>query len=324
MDNKSNLHDPIKNIKHLTKLDQFLNDKNIDELKKLSIYGYNPNQYRLKIWKLLLLQSNKKLVMPKYTEDEYKTLNKYYNQIDKDIPRSMNHHDITINMNQIEQEVVKKTLRDIIQTIFSEHHNDLHYIQGYHSIALIFVLVCQAYKTNDAKILAYNLLKSLSYLHIRNNLRNTLEKVIESLNLVFPILKLYDLQLYNLLKTAQVQSFFSLSWILTWFSHNLNNYHTILRIFDFLLASDPIMPVYLVVMLIVSQKEQLLLLPSPDQGTIHSFFQSIDHLQHDNIELLLTNALRLYKQFPYQQIIKQQVKQQEVKQQVKKATTTIK
>ena len=43
----------------------------------------------------------------------------------------------------------------------------------------------------------------------------------------------------------QMHSMFTLSWILTWFSHNLTSFHQVCRIFDYLLASHPVAPVYL-------------------------------------------------------------------------------
>jgi len=45
----------------------------------------------------------------------------------------------------------------------------------------------------------------------------------------------------------QVQELFTLSWVLTWFSHNLQSFDDITRIFDHLLASHPVMPIYLTV-----------------------------------------------------------------------------
>lgn len=37
---------------------------------------------------------------------------------------------------------------------------------------------------------------------------------------------------------------FALSWLITWYGHVLSNFHHILRLYDFFLASHPLMPIY--------------------------------------------------------------------------------
>lgn len=43
----------------------------------------------------------------------------------------------------------------------------------------------------------------------------------------------------------QAQPYFALPWILTWFSHSLGDLDVVARIFDVLLVSHPLMPLYL-------------------------------------------------------------------------------
>lgn len=38
--------------------------------------------------------------------------------------------------------------------------------------------------------------------------------------------------------------YYALSWILTWFSHDLESLDKIARLFDLFVASSPLMPVY--------------------------------------------------------------------------------
>lgn len=47
-----------------------------------------------------------------------------------------------------------------------------------------------------------------------------------------------------LLCSADCQYYFALSWIITWYSHVLENNEDILRLTDFFLASHPLMSVY--------------------------------------------------------------------------------
>ncbi|RUP43469.1 hypothetical protein BC936DRAFT_137129, partial [Jimgerdemannia flammicorona] len=41
-----------------------------------------------------------------------------------------------------------------------------------------------------------------------------------------------------------VMPFYTLSWVLTWFSHDLTDFDKVMRLFDLFMASTPLMPVY--------------------------------------------------------------------------------
>lgn len=38
--------------------------------------------------------------------------------------------------------------------------------------------------------------------------------------------------------------YYTLSWVLTWFSHDLTDFEKVMRLFDLFMASTPLMPVY--------------------------------------------------------------------------------
>lgn len=44
---------------------------------------------------------------------------------------------------------------------------------------------------------------------------------------------------------AEVGTIFALSWLITWFGHVLSEFKHTLRLYDFFLASHPLMPIYL-------------------------------------------------------------------------------
>ena len=44
---------------------------------------------------------------------------------------------------------------------------------------------------------------------------------------------------------AELGVIFSLSWLITWYSHVMENLRIILRLYDFFIATDPLMPIYL-------------------------------------------------------------------------------
>ena len=51
---------------------------------------------------------------------------------------------------------------------------------------------------------------------------------------------------------------FGLSWMLTWYSHILEEFSMVQRLFDACLASHPLFPLYLVAATIIYNKDNLL------------------------------------------------------------------
>ena len=43
---------------------------------------------------------------------------------------------------------------------------------------------------------------------------------------------------------AEVGQIFALSWLITWFGHNLERFNVIVRLFDVFMANSPFMPIY--------------------------------------------------------------------------------
>ncbi len=55
-------------------------------------------------------------------------------------------------------------------------------------------------------------------------------------------IKIYILKFWN---RAELGIIFGLSWLITWYSHVMENLKIILRLYDLFIASDPLMPIYL-------------------------------------------------------------------------------
>jgi hypothetical protein len=72
------------------------------------------------------------------------------------------------------------------------------------------------------------------------------EGIIPMMNLIYKILA-PDVELMDDLNeiTGGMFPMFALSWVLTLFSHDLEDFSAICRIFDYVIASPPIVPVYL-------------------------------------------------------------------------------
>lgn len=83
---------------------------------------------------------------------------------------------------------------------------------------------------------------------------------------------------------------FAVSWVLTWFSHDLLDFNKICRVFDFMLSTHILAPLYLSTAVIISQRAEIIH-NSDDIGYIHSLFSGI--VNDMNIEDLISSAIYL-------------------------------
>lgn len=275
----------FKGSTHESKLLEVLDNKEVslEALRKLAPRGFVNDDMRRKVWPLLMGLSPS-VAKKDYPHDRIRE-HRYTQQVEKDVARSMFHFDVNKNWTKKTREESREALSRMINTLFSVHP-DLHYIQGFHDICSVFLMVC-------GEKLGYHVLERLSLLHIRESLRPSLEYVMEELNLIFPILERADPPVYQFLSQAHVQGFFTLSWVLTWFSHNLVRLSEVARVFDFLLASHPLMPVYLASSLVIHLREGLLH-GECDFAAVHQYFQSLP--KRIELDSLFDHAQKLFRE----------------------------
>lgn len=91
--------------------------------------------------------------------------------------------------------------------------------------------------------------------------------------------------------------FFALSWILTLFSHDVDTLDPIQRMFDYLLARNPISAIYLAVAILVAKKPQMMRLVKEmgqdamdDPSVLHPFFARLPPLIADTPDTPETEA----------------------------------
>jgi hypothetical protein len=82
-----------------------------------------------------------------------------------------------------------------------------------------------------------------------------------------------DKELGDFLSSLNMPLTFALPWILTWFSHSIDDIAVISRLFDILLVTPcPLFPVYVAAFVILSQRDQVLA-KSDDYTDVHCYFQ---------------------------------------------------
>ncbi|CAB1320493.1 unnamed protein product, partial [Coregonus sp. 'balchen'] len=94
---------------------------------------------------------------------------------------------------------------------------------------------------------------------------------------------------------AEVGTIFALSWLITWYSHVLSEFRHILRLYDFFLASHPLMAIYFAAV-IVLHREKEVKQTECDMAMVHQLLSQIP--QDLPYEELITQAHCLFTCYP--------------------------
>jgi hypothetical protein len=218
-------------------------------------------------------------------------------QVKTDIMRSFTHYQEDVSrFTATPLAALQEQLELIINAVLCAQP-DLHYYQGFHDIASVLLLV------TDQVGLAHGLLQQLSVHHLRPYHSATITPVLAILAGLYPLLSQSDPALVTALQQLNIPPYFALSWIITWFSHDLPCLDLTLRIFDFLIASHPFMPLYLSAAFVLARRQLLVtaIQQSPDFAIIHHQLREIPRSADWNaatIEELLVCARYLFVLHP--------------------------
>lgn len=145
------------------------------------------------------------------------------------------------------------------------------------------------------EVAAFKIMEVLSMDHLRECMETTMEKTSYRLNYIYPIIQKVDKRLYEHMDSAGVGTMFALPWYLTWFGHSLNQYRDVVRLYDFFLASPPLMPLYVAAALVIYRRQEVLSEPC-DMASIHCLLSQIpDNLDFEEI---LVSASNYYEKYP--------------------------
>ena len=225
-------------------------------------------------------------------------------QVAKDVNRAFVHYPRETDK-QLDRR--KQELSNVIVEVLRRHPS-LCYFQGYHDIVQVLYLVL-ATPINHSNLSTPAATSSmspcvpavtrLSLLRIRDYMLPSLSPAIRHLELLPVILQQADPELYAHL--PQVQANYALGATLTLFSHVIEEYRDITRLFDFFLASDAAVPVYFFASIILSRREELLAIEKDEDEAI--FYVVLGKLpQPFDIEGRIQHTLSLYERLPPQKL----------------------
>ncbi|KAK2872058.1 hypothetical protein FQN49_002591 [Arthroderma sp. PD_2] len=163
----------------------------------------------------------------------------------------------------------------------------LCYFQGYHDIAQVLLLVL------DRKH-AYLALEHISLFRIRDYMLPSLSPAITHLQLLPAIITAVDRKLGQHL--AGIQPFFALAATLTLYAHDIEEYVDIARLYDFILAHEPVVSIYLFATIILSRKDELYDIPTDEPEMIHGILSKLPNPL--NLEALISRTMQIYHAHP--------------------------
>ncbi|KAJ0003395.1 hypothetical protein NQD34_008493 [Periophthalmus magnuspinnatus] len=257
----------------------------IETLRRAAVSkgGLLTDEIRRKVWPKLL-NINVFDLPPKPGKDVREN-HRDHNQVLLDVRRSMKR--FPKGMPAAERAVLQEQLIDIILDVL-KCHPQLHYYQGYHDVAVTLLLVV-------GERMALALLDKLSNFHLRDFMDPTMDSTKHILNYLMPILEQVDTELHDFMIRAEVGTIFALSWLITWYGHVLSEFKYTLRLYDFFLASHPLMPIYLAAA-IVLHREKEVKTTECDMAMVHHLLSRIP--QDLPYELLIAQAQELFDHYP--------------------------
>ncbi|KAF2356793.1 Rab-GTPase-TBC domain [Trinorchestia longiramus] len=245
--------------------------------------GFVTDELRREVWPCLILMQESK--PPLLLTLQQAQLHPSFSQVVMDVERTLKRFPPNISPER------RRTLMDelirVIMTVL-QRNPLFHYYQGYHDVGITFLLVC-------GEQTAVQLLEELSLTHLREFLQPTMERTQRWLTYIYPMIAAESPALYAHMDQSGVGTMFCLPWLITWYAHSLSQYRHVVRLYDFLLASPPLMPMYVAGVILLQRKQQLLDVPC-DMPMLHQALSSIpDSIPLDKI---FREARLLYKRRP--------------------------
>lgn len=135
-----------------------------------------------------------------------------------------------------------------------EYRGELYYYQGYHDFVSVFLLTL-------GENLGFYCADAASRFLVWDYLLENFEPgVIPALKLLMHLLSKADQECYELIISCGDLPTFTLSWLLTWYSHVLPSLAVTQRLFDAILANstNSLYPLYLIISTIIVNRELLI------------------------------------------------------------------
>uniref|UniRef100_A0AC35TYZ1 Rab-GAP TBC domain-containing protein n=1 Tax=Rhabditophanes sp. KR3021 TaxID=114890 RepID=A0AC35TYZ1_9BILA len=219
-------------------------------------------------------------------EEDFSSLRQHkdWHQVELDVRRGLN----CMSSGETDTKALLTFTAFIVKILVP--NKNFNYYQGFHSVCIMIILtvgfpkafyICRKLSTKG--MFCSILLKSFE------------ESTIKDLKLMFPLIKKESGKIDKVFKNTSMGCLFALPWPITWFSHSLHYYQDMVVCFDFLLASHPLMPIYLCATLVISREEEIVECEQ-DMAALHGLLNKIP--PNLLIPPLIQSAQRLFYHYP--------------------------
>lgn len=213
----------------------------------------------------------------------------------RDGKSSSHNHDSTCpsetkSFDDKDQDELKKKLTELIVRLLIKKP-DLHYYQGFHDVCLTYMILLGDEKKAEDK------LDKMIDSHFKIYMQPTMLETQEHLAQIPIIIGLEQPEIQVFLEKSEVGTIFALSWVITWFSHVINDQADIERIFKFLEKHDTVMVLYLCSVIVLQKKEEIVKLEA-EMSTVHHYLTQLPRKEKFDFRKLFKEAEATYDKWP--------------------------
>lgn len=239
--------------------------------------GLLEDSIRKDVWPMLL--SVKKLDAP----DDPIVSHKSYEQVALDVARILKKSSPTsINLAEFKAKTLELIVKVLIQC------PELEYFQGFHYVAATLQLVL-------GDDLSYTVLCHLARSHFHLCMQSDMKPVMRAMDVINFLIEKKNPKLYEHLLKAKLGTVVFLPWVVTWFGHVIDDYSTIVRLYDVFISSHYYSVMYLSAVIVMHRADELLSTPC-DMPQLHEKIAALPaNLPFDD---LLVKTRELMDEFP--------------------------
>ncbi|KAF4551918.1 Rab-GTPase-TBC domain-containing protein 2 [Elsinoe fawcettii] len=243
--------------------------------------GFIEDEIRRQVWPILLGSDT----APEPTNDwKERPQHKDESQVALDVNRAFVYYP------RNESDTTLATRREALTTLIVStlrQHPTLSYFQGYHDIAQVLLLVLGLPSALTA-------LPRLTLLKIRDFLLPTLTGTNSQLSLLIPLLHTSDPDLCN--HISGLRPYFALAAVLTMFAHDIDDYTTISRLFDYLLSHPSLQLIYMFAAIVTLRRDELFEIDREEPEMLYAVLSKLPNPL--DLEALIRRTEGLREMFP--------------------------
>ncbi|KAG2186427.1 hypothetical protein INT43_002865 [Umbelopsis isabellina] len=261
--------------------------------------GFVNNSLRRRVWPVLLQYDTVKLGTS--TIDNDKEEHSDEKQVLLDVDRSLNAY--PEGLDEASKKEKQTELNEVIVEVL-RRNKALHYYQPPFLLqhSLTYYYTDAMLDTLDPVLRQVTLLDTL-YQHEDHQISDFLQEYVLWLFILLYLMYQWRktkraILLISILlpHRANVLPYYCLSWVITWCSHDIDDFSIIPRLFDLFLSSNPLMPVYFAAAIVLAHKEELLQ-QECENSAVHTFLSKLPQKPLD-VEAVVNKATELELAYP--------------------------